>query len=390
MLSRVFSGVRAHAKPTTTKLWVGIALRQPQTAAFSSANISAAMVKKLRESTGAPMMECKKALNAILGDESITDKSEGNTMTQAMEWLRKRGSALAANKAGRTAKEGVVVMVVDPSTKKGSIVEVNCETDFVSRNATFLSFAARTALTAIETKDAKTSTDPLCQGGVLDIDTFKELALVPSPVEPVGEKLTVATSLIDVVTNCRENIKLRRGAIVEVPAGKDGFLASYVHNELPIPDELQSFFAAVTATGRELRIGGAAAIAAIAHNPGTADAQLVDLGRKIAMQAVAARPEYLKRENVPEELVNKEKEIIAAASDIASKKANVAEGIIKGKMDKFYEGVVLLEQTFLITNDTKRPKVQTLLDQHALKPTVTSFARLQRGEGAEEGTEEQQ
>lgn len=360
-------------------------------AARTNVTVSAGLVKKLRDMTGAPMIECKKALTHVLSSEEVDNSTESNTMDAASEYLRKRGSALAANKASRTAKEGVVVLAVDKDSKKGSLVEINCETDFVARNGIFLAFAVRTALAALENKTIATTLDTTGNAKDVVMDTLNSVVLPDGPVamatNPNAASNTVSAELIDVITTCRENIKVRRAGIVEVPEGKAGFIAPYIHNELPIPDDVKSYIDSIIGSGCQLRIGAAAALATVEH-VGERDQDMIDLTRKICMQAVAARPSYLARDNVPAEAVNKEKAFIIESSNLEGKDAKVVDRLVDGKLNKFYEGIVLLDQPFLITNDTKKPKISELLAAHNGKPVVTQLLRFQRGEGAPEGTEE--
>lgn len=350
--------------------------------------VTAALVKKLRDATGAPMMECKKALtNVIAEDANIT---ENDCMAAANEYLRKRGSLLAASKAGRSAKEGVVVYAIDASKKQGTIIEINCETDFVARNGTFMAFALRSALASLGNTSVAGTVDPTGNSKNIDVP---ELVGTVLPVGPAAMNSadappnTIAAELVDVVTNCRENVRFRRAVSVNVGSA-EGFIAGYVHNELPIPDEIREYLESVQASGVTVGLGGAAALAAF-ETAAAPSASLIDLGRKVAMQAVAAKPAYLARENVPESIVDKEKEIILAASNAGDKDEKIVANLVRGKMNKFYEAAVLLDQNFLITNDTKKPKVAELIAEIDGTAKVTQFARLQRGEDlVEEETQE--
>ena len=357
----------------------------------TNVTVSAGLVKKLRDLTGAPMIECKKALTNVLGDEAIDTTTESLTMTAASEWLRKRGSALAANKAGRTAKEGVVVYAVDKDARKGAVVEINCETDFVARNSIFLGFATRAALAALNAPVAGATVEPSGNAHLINMETYTATTLPEGPAamatNPDAANNTVAQELIDVITNCRENVKVRRAAIVEVPAGSTGFIAPYIHNELPTPEEIQSYIDSLTGKGYQIRFGGAAALATVVHQ-GERSEETLQLTRKIAMQAVAARPDYLARVNVPQSVIEKEKEIILATSNVEGKDPKLVERLIDGKLNKFYENTVLLDQQFLITNDTKKPKIMELLEKDTTKPSIVQLLRFQRGEGVEEGTDE--
>jgi elongation factor Ts len=349
--------------------------------------VSVQLVKKLRESTGSPLMECKKALGSVLADGPMEDSA---AMTAAIEWLRKKGTALAANKSSRSAKEGVVIVGVSKDKKTGAVIEVNCETDFVSRNSTFLAYAVRTTIAALENNASLPATaDAAFNYSLTNVEALKLCALPEGPAampsSPAAAGNNVAQEGVDVVNNVRENVRLRRAASVAVPAGSSGFVTSYTHNELPAPEELRAYLDSVLAQGYEIRFGGAAAVAAVSVAPGadTTEASLTDLAKKVAMQAVAGRPEFLTRANVPAAVVAKEREIIESASDTAGKDPKIVERLLEGKLNKYFEAAVLVDQTFLITNDTKRPKVGELLSKHAAAPAITQLARFARGEGAE-------
>lgn len=345
----------------------------------SVATVTAALVKKLRDATGAPMMECKKALATVLAEDASL--SEADCMVAANEYLRKRGSLIAASKAGRNAKEGVVVFAVDAEKKRGAVVEVNCETDFVARNATFMAFAIRSALAALNNKSISTVVESTDNSHKMDVPEFSATVLPVGPAAMNGPEAppnTVAAELIDVITNCRENVRVRRASSVEVTS-PNGFVASYIHNELPIPDEIAAYFQSLQASGVSVGVGSAAAVTAF-ETAEAPSASLVELGRKIAMQAVAAKPAYLTRENVPESIIEKEKEIIVAASNAGDKDEKIVANLVRGKMNKFYEGAVLLDQNFLITNDTKKPKVSDLIAELDSSAKIVQLARLQRGE----------
>jgi len=376
----------AATRTKTSSLLLAPLVRFSAPAAAAPA-VPAALVKKLRDATGSPLMECKKALGAVLADGPLEDSP---AMKAAIEWLRKKGTTLAASKSSRAAKEGVVVFAVSKDKKTGALLEVNCETDFVSRNSTFLAYAVRSAIAAVDNAPALSAAaapDAAFNFKAADVEALKVCALpagpAAMPASAAAADNNVAQELVDVVSTLRENIKVRRGAFVSLAnsGNANGFVASYVHNELPIPVELQPYLDTVAGQGYEVRFGGSAAVAAVATSATEApDAELSDLARKVAMQAVAGRPEYLARANVPAELLAKEREIIMAAPETAGKKADIVDRLVEGKLGKFYEAAVLVDQVFLITNDTKRPKVGELLARNAAKPVVAQLARFTRGE----------
>ncbi len=365
-------------------------------AAFSSAAATVPMplVKKLRESTGSPLMECRKALSAVLGENAALE--DAAALDAAVEWLRKKGATLVASKSSRAAKEGVVAIAIAKDKSTGIVMEINCETDFVSRNTTFLAFAARASLAALETFPTVPAAGPADEAFNFlpaDVAALSERPLpegpAAMPASASSAQNNVSQELADVVNHTRENVKLRRAALVSVPAGKTGFVAGYVHNELPIPDELKPYLDTIAGQGFELKMGGSGALLTVTHAAdASVDAELTDLSKKIAMQVVAGRPAYLARANVPASVVEKEREIIESTGATAGKPAEVVERLLAGKLNKFYEGAVLLDQQFLITNDTKKPLVSTLLAQHPAKPEIVQAAHFLRGEGAEDAEPE--
>jgi elongation factor Ts len=225
----------------------------------------------------------------------------------------------------------------------------------------------------------------------MNMEHFNSTALPEGPAamatNPDAAQNSVSQELIDVITNCRENVKVRRAAVVEVPEGSTGFIAPYIHNELPTPEEIKAYIDSVVGSGIQVKFGGSAALLAVTHTGPFSDDTL-QLTRKLAMQAVAARPQFLGRDNVPKDIVDKEKEIIMATLSTEGKDPAIVEKMINGKLNKFYEGSVLLDQQFLITNDTNKPKIGELLEKDAAKPVVVQMLRFERGEGVEAGSEE--
>jgi elongation factor Ts len=355
--------------------------------ARNNSNVTAAMVKKLRDATGAPMIECKKALGAMFETPDFDANDNATLMKGASEWLRKRGAALANKNAGRSAKEGVVAMIINAERTKAALVELNCETDFVARNHTFMNYAARLALTVLNS-EPKTQTKNINFDGIeLALGEYMDNTLVdgPSamPSNPNASTNSAATELIDVITNCRENIKPRRAGIVTIPAGHKGFVSGFMHNEIPTADESKPFFEKINSTGAILKLGNHAAIGSFALEgdvTDVADVDTQDLGRKVMMQTVASGSLYLSRHNVPAELVAKEKEIMLANTPLEGKPQNIIDKLLEGKLNKFYSGICLLDQEYALTNDSKPPTVAQLLDRNPAKPKPVSVVKYLRGE----------
>ena len=291
--------------------------------------VSVAEIKELMKSTGVGMMDCKKALEANDGD-----------MDKAIEFLREKGLATQAKKSGRAAAEGVVAAVVEGNT--GVLLEVNTETDFAANTDDIRNFVANVAKTIIEKDPA-------------DVDALKELP-ISGGTGTVGEALTELAGM-----KIRENIVIRRFVRLE------GVLASYIHN------------------------GGSIGVLVKLDTDLSAD-QVAYIGKDVAMQSAALNAPYLCREQVPAEVIEKEKEIMMAqmAEDpkMASKPEQVRAKIVEGKVGKYYSENCLLEQSFV--KDDKL-SVQGYVDAEAKKLggsiKVVDVIRYERGEGVEKKEE---
>ena len=289
--------------------------------------ISANLVKELREKTGAGMMDCKKALTEAGGD-----------VEQAVDWLRKKGLAAAAKKAGRVATEGLVGVAV--AGKVGAVVEVNSETDFVARNEQFQAFVAALA------------THSTVHGA--DIETLKVSAFP-------GTGRTVAEEATHMIATIGENIQLRRSVTLSVT---NGVVTSYVHNSLR---------------------DGLGKIGVLVALESTADAgKLNDLGRQIAMHIAAAKPESLTTAELDPTLIEREKSVLIEQSRASGKPENIIEKMVEGRLRKYYEEVVLLEQVFVIDGESRITQVLEKASKELGAPVaITGFARFNLGEGLE-------
>ena len=289
------------------------------------ANITAQMVKELRESTGAGMMDCKAALTETKGE-----------MQAAQDWLRKKGLAKAAKKAGRVAAEGLIGVQV--AGTKGVVVEVNSETDFVARNDLFQGLVKMIAGVAL---NAGT-----------DLEKIK--------AAKVGS-ITVAEAIADTIAKIGENMTLRRAAALSV--GK-GAIGAYVHNSV------------VEGLGK---IGVLVAL----ESTGKAD-ELASLGRMIAMHVAASNPQAVDAGGLDPAVVKREKDVLADKFKAQGKPANVIEKIVESGLKTFYKEVCLLEQVYV--HDPDKSVAQALKDAEgkvggAIK--VTGFVRYALGEGIE-------
>lgn len=284
------------------------------------AEITAVMVRELRESTGAGMMDCKKALTEASGD-----------MEAAIDWLRKKGLSQAAKKSGRVAAEGLVA--VASAKNKAAMVEVNAETDFVARNEAFQLAVEQIAQIALEVGD--------------DLDAIRSAKL------PSGR--TVADELTHLVATIGENMTLRRAAVLSVSSGT---VASYVHGALR------------PGVGR---IGVLAAIEA----PSESDA-IVILGRQVGMHVAAARPAALTVEGVDSSALERERSVLVEQARASGKPEAIIEKMVDGRIRKFYEEVVLLEQVWVHDGESK---VQKVIEKAGAK--LVAFERFHLGEGIE-------
>lgn len=290
--------------------------------------ISAAVVKELRERTGAGMMDCKRALENTNGD-----------MEKAIEFLREKGLAAAAKKAGRAANQGTVTGYITANGQAGSLIEVNCETDFVAKNDDFRAFANELA-------------KQVAEGGA---KTVEELLNQPF----AGSKDTVQEALTNKIATLGENMGIRRVARFE--AGTGCLLDLYIH------------------------LGGRIGVLThlVMDNPEvkTKD-QVKTLARDLSLQVVAAKPQFVSRTEVNPEVVAKEKEIYKAQAINEGKPANIAEKMVNGRVEKFFQEICLVEQPFIRDTDIT---VNKLLDQvgkdTGSKFTVKEFARFELGEG---------
>jgi elongation factor Ts len=279
--------------------------------------ISAAAVKELREKTGAGMMDCQRALQEAGGD-----------MDEAVKILRKKGLAAAAKKAGRAAKDGKVAIAIAEGGRRGGMIELNCETDFVARTEQYQAFAQALA-------------DQVAADGVADVEKVKAARYVGDPLHTVAEVISSQVSTIG------ENIVLSRVGFLG--AGDGMQIGSYLH------------------------MGGK--IGVLVQISASADDETV---KDVAMQIAAAEPRWVAPADVPAEVVNEEREIAKSQAASSGKPAQVVEKIAEGKVGKFYEQVCLVEQPF-VKDPTK--KVSAVLTERG-GVSVGAFLRFKLGEGA--------
>ena len=281
--------------------------------------INAKLVGELREKTGVGMMECKKALTACEGD-----------LEKAIDFLRKKGVAMAEKKAGRVANQGLVAVAVEGNT--GAVVELNSETDFVAKNAEFQAFLSKVVAVALSQK-------------ITDIEALKNADL---------EGKTVQDTLGALIAKIGENMSLRRVAIVTGDT-----VVSYVHSAI--------------APG----LGKIGVLVALSGD------NAADIGKKVAMHVAASKPAFLSIADVDSATAEHERGIYAEQARASGKPEAIIEKMVEGRMRKFYEEAVLLEQAFVM--DPEKKVKDVLAESNA---TVSTFVRFNLGEGIEKKEED--
>ena len=299
------------------------------------AGITAATVKELRERTGAGMMDCKAALNETGGD-----------MEAAIDWLRKKGLAKAAKKAGRTAAEGLVAVAVEPGAAgaAGVVVEVNSETDFVARNEVFQKMVGDIAQTALSVEG--------------DLEKLRATDF-PGANKPVEEHIA------EMVGQIGENMALRRSDGVSVEEG--AVVGSYVHGQVT---------------------DGAGKIGVLVGLKSSGDKdKLQALGKQIAMHVAAARPLAARVDELDTDVLDRERTVLADQARASGKPEEIIEKMVEGRIRKFYEESVLLEQIFVIDGETKISKIiENAAGDVGAPVELVGYQRLQLGDGVEKST----
>ncbi len=288
-------------------------------------SITAAMVKELREKSGAGMMDCKTALTENGGD-----------MEAAVDWLRTKGLAKAAKKAGRVAAEGLVGVAAEGT--KAAVIELNSETDFVARNEGFQELVGKVATVAVGTD------------GSVDAVTAANL-----------DGKSVADSITDAIATIGENMTLRRTAILSVG---DGVVSTYVHGAVADGLGKIGVLVALESSGDKDKLNG--------------------LGRQIAMHVAATSPLALNTEELDPEVVEREKSVFSEQARESGKPENIIEKMVEGRLRKFYEEVTLVKQAFVINPDqTVEQAVEALAKDLGAEVKLSGFVRFALGEGIE-------
>ena len=298
------------------------------------AQVTAGMVKELREQTGAGMMDCKKALAETDGD-----------MEKALEYLREKGQATAEKKAGRIAAEGLVTTLVE-GDKKASIVEVNSETDFVAKNADFKAYVEQVAKQAINTSAS-------------DLEGFLAEKWIDDPEKSVEDALVAEIAVIG------ENLKIRRFEKLEE---ENGFIASYIH------------------------MGGKIGVL-IDVECDVINDEIKEMAKNVAMQAAALRPVYTTRAEVGQDFIDKETEILTQAAKNEKPDADdkIISGMVQGRLNKELKDICLVDQIYIKAEDGKQ-SVQKYIDEVAKANSanikIKKFVRFETGEGLEKKNED--
>ena len=294
--------------------------------------VTAAMVKELRELSGAGMSACKNALVEANGD-----------ITRATEILREKGLAAAAKKAGRIAAEGLVMVALSDDRKKGAIVEVNSETDFVAKNEDFVNFVKNVAVQALNSS----------AGTVEDLLTEKWTA---------DQSVTVHDVLTQKIATIGENIGIRR--FERYSASGNSLIVDYIHG------------------------GGRVGVMLEMQADSASDA-VVEAGRNVCMQIAAMSPQFLDRNSVPADYLEKEKEILTQQTMAEGKPANIAEKMVEGRLGKMLKEICLVDQEYVKDGDLSVAQyLDTVAKAVGGKVAVAKFVRYEKGEGIEKKEED--
>ncbi len=296
------------------------------------AEITASLVKELREKTGAGMMDCKKALGEVAGD-----------VEKAVDWLRTKGLSAASKKAGRIAAEGLVGVAADGT--RGAVLEVNAETDFVGRNDQFQKFVATATKLALD------------NGGDL-----AKVAAAPFP----GTSRDVQGELTNLIATIGENMSLRRAASMSV---SDGVVVAYTHNAVATDLGKIGVLIALESTGDKAKLGA--------------------LAKQLAMHVAATNPQSLTVADLDQAAIERERAVLAEKASQAGKTDDIITKMVEGGLRKFHQEVVLLEQAFVMDGKTKVSKVVEEAAKLVGAPVrLTGFLRFALGEGIEKKSED--
>ncbi|EKX41608.1 translation elongation factor Ts, mitochondrial [Guillardia theta CCMP2712] len=339
MLARSMLARCVRARPIVQSVRAAVcAYARADLRAFST---PASLVKELRDKTGSPMMDCKRALEACNGD-----------MTTAMDWLRKKGIASAAKKIGRRSADGLVAVKLQDDKKSGAVVELNSETDFVAKNPIFKKLVEDICLVRLKTKSD------------MDVEDFKKETVASGPKSTSAVSIDEAVK--EMVATVGENCQLRRAQKLEV---SEGCIVKYIHT--PMGDD----------------VGKLGVLVALESSLSAKD--LESFGMELAMHIAAASPKFNTVEDIPQAAIEKESEIFRAQGAESGKPKDVVERMIAGRLKKWHEEVVLHEQDYLIVGQNeKKKKVKDVIESASKtlgKPIkVKGFLRIKCGDESPE------
>jgi len=304
----------------------------PQSNFFSTSSVPAALVKQLREQTGAGFVDCQKALQAENGD-----------LSRAVDFLRKKGLAAAAKKSARVAAQGLVAVTLNDRATIGSIIEINSETDFVARNEHFQDLARKVSSAALLNRDAVSSSSSSTANGRASLATrFSEAvngAAALSSLKLPPNDVTVSASVTDLIAKVGENIVLRRAQSIQAKEG--GLICAYIHNATS--SGLGSIGVMVSLAPKAA--GGSLTSASPSWTA------LNEIGKKVAMHVAAAKPQFVSQAEVPEADVERERAVLKSQALASGKEAKNIDKMISGRLSKFFADICLLEQPFILSEE---------------------------------------
>ena len=327
-----------NARHVHLRRWMPLAAA-PARSLSAAPKISAQTVKELRDKTGSPMMDCKRALEESGGDQAA-----------ALDFLRKKGMATAAKKESRRSADGLVAVHVAEGGKRGSLIELNSETDFVAKNPVFQQLAVDIAALRVSA------------GAEIDVEKFKADFKLASGPKSSGA-VAVGEAVKEMVATVGENCQLRKTGVVEV---KEGIISKYIH------------------TPMGTNVGKLGVLVAI-ETSSTDAKQLAEIGTKLAMHVAASSPLFLTVADVSKDAEDKERAIFMAQAEESGKKPEHAEKMVTGRIRKWHQEIVLMEQEFLIGGDSeKKQSVGKFLEESGkvlgAPIAVTGFLRVKCGE----------
>jgi elongation factor Ts len=300
---------------------------------LSAVTVPAALVKQLRDQTGAGFVDCQKALQAENGD-----------LARAVDFLRKKGLAAAAKKSARIAAQGLVAVTLNDRATIGSIIEINSETDFVARNEHFQELARKISSAALAQSASSTSSSS-STGRVSLATRFAEAvngASALSSIKLPPNDVTISTSVTELITKVGENIVLRRAQSLQAKEG--GLICAYIHNATS--SGLGSIGVMVSLAPKTAVAGGSSVTSS---SPSWS--ALNEIGKKVAMHIAAAKPQFVSQADVPEADVERERAVLKSQALASGKEAKNIDKMITGRLNKFFADICLLDQPFILSED---------------------------------------